>query len=229
MVKSLISSIPSDKQERRGWSVSVNGTPVNSVTEITIENPKFGLLKYGLTPGGYDGWSFHEVGGGGVVIVPYVRIDGVLHVGLVEQMRHNQGGRVLNLPRGFVDPNEPALLAASRELLEETEYEGKPFVLEGEAMNANSAFFETTEEGEGVKFFAIEVPPEALERINDRWAFKKDALIPATDESNMRKTAELILGVRFLPAKEAMKLADMFTVAGVGRLLAQQSTDSSRD
>ena len=56
---------------------------------------------------------------GAVVILP-VRDDG--HVVLVEQHRTSIGGELLELPAGTLEPGEDPLLAAQRELAEETGY-----------------------------------------------------------------------------------------------------------
>ena len=90
----LITDIPEEELEKRGWKVSVNGKPIINVSRVTISNPRFGEFNYGITRGKYDGWSFHEIGGGGSVIIPYVHINDSIFVGLIKQERHNQGGKV---------------------------------------------------------------------------------------------------------------------------------------
>lgn len=55
----------------------------------------------------------------------YVAIFGVREDGLivaVEEYRHGLGRTTLKLPAGYLEPDEPPLLAAQRELLEETGY-----------------------------------------------------------------------------------------------------------
>jgi len=221
----LITEIPDDKQATRGWKLHIDGTLVDRVKKVTLHNPKFGTLTYGSAQGGaYDVWEFHEIGGGGSVIVPYTGIDEKWHVGLVEQNRPNQGGKVLNLPRGFIQPGERHFKAAERELVEETSYAGVPEPLPGLPVNPNSAFFNTTGEGEGVKFFGIKIDRKYLELVDGLWRFKKGALVPTSSDAAQAKAAEGILGVRFVTLDEAMGVGDMFTVAGVGRLLASKLT-----
>ena len=217
----LIKEIPEELRQKRGWKVELNGEAVENVFHLKIFNPKFGEVNYGMTPGGYDGWSFHGIGGGGVVTVPFSIIDGELYVGLVKQLRQNQGGEAWNVPRGFLNPNESHFKAAMREYEEEVRYlspDRRVKPLEGENCNPNSAFFETAGKGEGVKYYSIEILPTQLELDPEQNAFKfKSGLLdPAT------KQAELILKCRFFAWRKSVQVADMFTVAAVGRLLAAQ-------
>lgn len=199
--------------------MTLNGQVVQHVSSLQIENPKFGVVSYGLTPPGYDGWSFKELGGGGSVIVPYAQIDGRLYIGVVEEARHNQGGKVLNVPRGFLDPGESHFNAAIRETEEEMGYTSgmAPFELEGIPMNPNSAFFETPWKGEGVRVFALPVRAEELERVENVYRFRPGVL-SSNQASKTAKLAERILGSRFVSYVHAVRLGDMFTVAAVGRL-----------
>lgn len=224
----LIGNIPQEKQEKRGWTVKVNGIVIEEllpksmgVEHLGIFNPRFGELAYGLTPGGWDGLGFHELGGGGSVIAPFVEKDGVLHIGMVKQNRPFQGGVVLNVPRGFLNPGEAHFQAAKRELEEETGYRpanDRVFLLVGDPANPNSAFFDTSEPGEGVKFFAFEVLSSEVEPDPDNKAllrFKAGVLEPA---SKAAKDAN-ILGCSFHPWEEAVAVSDMFTNTATARLL----------
>ncbi len=56
---------------------------------------------------------------GSAIIVPVTAAGEVL---MIEQYRYVVGQRLLELPAGLVDPGEDALLAAKRELIEETGY-----------------------------------------------------------------------------------------------------------
>ncbi len=219
-MNTLITDIPEEKQAKRGWKVELNGQTVEQMNRVRISHPKFGELNHGLTPGGWDGWSFHEIGGGGSVTVPFSVINDQLYVGVVEQNRPNQGGNVLNTPRGFLDPGEKHFEAAIREAGEElgvddNRIEERIFRLDGDPMNPNSTFFETAEEGEGVKLFAFSVLESELQNDGDGYIFREDSLKPAS------KAAEGILKCRMIPWKQAAQLGDMFTVAAVGRLLAR--------
>jgi 8-oxo-dGTP pyrophosphatase MutT (NUDIX family) len=220
---SLIVPIPSDKQEKRGWTVKLDGETIRNVGSLQISNPNFGVVTYGLTPPGYDGWSFKEIGGGGSVIVPYAQIDKQLYIGVVEQARHNQGGKVLNVPRGFLDPGESHFQAANREVVEETGYDPgdkKTVELVGDPMNPNSAFFETPEKNEGVKCYALQIQSRELEEREGMYVFRS-GILRSNASSKSARLAEQILGTRFIPYQQAVRLGDMFTVAAVGRLIGQ--------
>jgi 8-oxo-dGTP pyrophosphatase MutT (NUDIX family) len=224
--KTVLLDIPPEKQAGRGWKVWVNGQEIREVSRVTIDHPKFGTLEYGLDPGGYDRWSFHENGGGGSVIVPFAVCGGVVYVGVVEQKRVNQGGVVPNLPRGFLQPGENHFQAAGREAGEELggEVRHEPFPLDGEPMNPNSTFFETWDKlpdgsPEGVRFFGLPFQAHELEGSSDRLTFKPGVVRVRPDLQDKR-VAELILTCSFIPWDKAMRLGDMFTSAGTGRLLA---------
>ncbi|PLX22052.1 hypothetical protein C0584_00820 [Candidatus Parcubacteria bacterium] len=217
----LIKTIKADEQDKRSWTVELNGKRLEEVETVRIFNENFGELNYGMTIPGYDGISFHENSGGGVVCVPFVVIDGRLYIGMVQQERHNQGGKVWNLPRGFIDPGENHFEAMAREFEEEIRYSSpdkmvKP--LSGDPCNPNSAFFETPNKNEGVKFFSIEVLPKQLEleSISGGFRFRSGILKPLT------KAAEQIYSCRFFPWRETSCSSDMFTVAGIARLLSSQ-------
>jgi hypothetical protein len=110
---------PIAEGQPRSWRLTIDGR-VEQVASLSLEDPRFGTLSYGMSEQGYNTWSFHENGGGGVVTVPFTFREGGLLVGVVEQLRPNQGGSVLNVPRGFLDPDEESAHAAARELSEET-------------------------------------------------------------------------------------------------------------
>lgn len=209
--------IDKKNQAKRGWAVELDGEKVEQVAHLRLFNPRFGILEYGLTPQGYDAWSFHENGGGGSVIVPYAKIGGQIFIGVVEQFRQNQGARkVLNVPRGFLAVGENHFGTAVNELEQETGVRTVELsLLEGSPLNPNSAFF-VTEEGEGVRFYSLEVKESELifNEGNDAYVFNPGVLKPIS------KSGELIFGCRFIPWKAAAELGDMFTVAIVARLLA---------
>lgn len=227
MKRGLINPISPEKQKERGWTFEVNGKKVPDVASIQLSNPNFGEWAYGLTRGGWDGWAFHEVGGGGSVVIPFVVVKGELYIGLLRQERPNQGGEVWNVPRGFLKPGEGHFAAAKREFKEEAglaDIKKRLLLLEGEPANPNSAFFVTSKPTEGVKFYAFEVLEEEVEPIT---------LIPLSTEAIYRlkkgmvkpvsKQAEEILSCRFHRWQRVARLGDMFTLAALARLVASQA------
>lgn len=216
--KSLIKPIPAVP---RDWKVSVDGVLLPRTNSVVIDHPKIGTLTYGETPQGYDGWAFHEEGGGGSVVLPFVILKDELFVAVVLQDRPNQGGKVLNAPRGFLDPGEDRCLGAARELAEEVGLRPSPssiFALPGTPGNPNSTFFETWDEGEGVTFFGIEVAEDQVAYISETLCFKPGAL-DRSPPAKHKQLVEKIFRAQFMTWMEAAKLGDLFTNAAVARLL----------
>ena len=227
--KTILKSIP--QGHKRGWALTVNGQTVPEVENFTLENPAFGTLTYGLQPAGYDGWTFHENGGGGSVIVPHFLSNGEVYVGLLTEERPTQGGLVLNLPRGFIEIGETHFQAAQREAGEEMslkETTKRPLSeLLGTPANPNSAFFESWGLGEGVRFFGLRFEESDIVRNGDELTLNASLLQPTSDQVKQKALLEKIVGkARFVPWHTAILCSDMFTVAGTGRLMG--SLRSSR-
>lgn len=203
-------------QKKRGWTLTLNGAVVSEVEYLSLTNPRFGKLEYGLTPGGWDAWSFHEVGGGGSIIIPYAEIRGQIYIGMVRQNRPNQGGEVWNVPRGFLAFGENHFGTAQQELEQEVGYVSPELeLLAGKPMNPNSAFF-LTQGDEGVRAYALHVlESQLVDGGTAGWAFNPKILRPIS------KSAELIFGCRFFTCQQASEVGDMFTLAGMARLLAR--------
>lgn len=191
---------------------------------MTLENPTFGTVTYGMAAEGYDTWSFREVGSGGVVVLPFAFVAGALHVLVIRQHRRNQGGEVWNAPRGFLDAGETSIEAGVRELREETGYAAGAalFELAGAPTNPNSTFFETPAPDHGVRFCAVEVPESKLRPADGGLGWSPSAIERGVDSSEAMDR-ERIVAARFVPWTEAVHVADMFTVAAVARLLAHLS------
>ncbi len=224
-----IESMPAEM--KRGWSVIVERPDgsldeLSEVARVTIVNPKFGALNYGKSPlGAFDQWAFHEVAGGGSVIVPYVRLPaGELFVGLLEEKRPFQSATpVWNVPRGFLDPKEKHFEAAGRELKEEAGLEVEQLqLLPGEPVNPNSAFFETWGEApdgqpEGIRFFAVELPKRYLKWTDmeaGRGLLDPEVVKPAT-----KGLAEKICKCEFRYIFDAIGNGDGFTDIALSRLV----------
>lgn len=212
-------------QAKRGWRVRVNGQEVPDVTSLELHQEKMGVsLKYGQHPGGYDSFEIHEQGGGGAVTVPYAIVEGRLLIGVVAQNRPAAGGVVLELPRGFLDPGENHDEAALRETHEETGLDAvkSRLIKLGSERNPNSTFFNTSKDGEGISFYAIQVEPNELVKVENQdgtshYAFTSDIQSQAEGD----KAAERILGSKFIPVTEAVHSSDILTEAGVGLLTAR--------
>ncbi|KKQ79987.1 MAG: hypothetical protein UT02_C0018G0001, partial [Parcubacteria group bacterium GW2011_GWC2_38_7] len=130
-----------------GWDLLVDGVLI-PMREMSLIHPKFGEVRFGLSPAGkYGTWGFAEVGGGGAVDVPFFMHPELgLMVGLVQQPRPFMSTEpVWNLPRGFMDPGETHFESAVRELKEEVGAKGgkRVFLLDGDPVNPNSTFFVT--------------------------------------------------------------------------------------
>lgn len=219
----LIRPLTDEEQEKRGWKIQVNGVLVRDVSSVRLFNEKMGLeFRYGMRAEGYDGVVLHEPGGGGSVLVPFVTFDNTLHIGMLEQERKTQGGNALNLPRGFLDPGESHFETAAREMQEETgvaidRSRIKDFNKYARSGNANSAFFGTSRDDEGVHFYGVEflsqeVEEEPLPSLALR--LRDDTIRPK--EGN--QMAERIFSCRFYPWRIAAGVGDLFTNAGLARL-----------
>ena len=216
-----------EAQAKRGWQLSVNGEVVaEPIAEAALKHSKMGVeVTYGLRPEGYDGFVIRELGGGGAVTIPYmVDKTGDIFIGVVEENRPLLGGKVKNVPRGFMDKGETHKEAAIREMSEETGLRalGSRFIQLTEGLNPNSTFFDTSgSAAEGVSIFALHVMVDELEPTHDEHGneiYVFPAHVRAQAEGD--KTAERILGSRFIPLKEAAASRDMFTSAATGQLLS---------
>lgn len=219
--------ISEEKQASRGWTIALNGERVGRVTSLTMEQEKMNIkITYGVRPEGYDAPIIKEAGGGGSVIVPFVKVNGEIFVGLVEENRGTCGGMVLNIPRGFLQPGETHFQTAKREIEEETGYqkvEKNLYPLEGNLMNPNSAFFVTDTPDKGVKAFKLPVESSEVKILTDSekpedriYEFNPEVIKPVS------KIGERVLQSKFCHWRKALEVQDMFSVAAVGRLIKEE-------
>ena len=86
----------------------------------------------------------HHPGGAAIVA-----LDAEQRVCLIRQFRHAAGGWIWELPAGKLEPAEPALETAKRELVEEAGVEGYVWVSLGDYVSSPGVFTET------VKLFMV--------------------------------------------------------------------------
>ncbi len=226
MPNGLVRPMTAEEIAKRGWQLYLNGELVPDVASARLVQPKMGIeLAYGMRPEGFDGPVITEPGGGGSVIVPFTERDGKLYIGMVEQKRPLQGGVVLNVPRGFLRPDENHFQAANREATDETAYVAanlELFELFGDGVNPNNAFFNTNKKGMGVRFFALKVPEQHINWTpgDSPLATFKEGVLKTDPASSAAKVAEGILKCRFQAWWEATLVGDMFTLAAIARLQA---------
>lgn len=223
-----------EAQTRRGWRLEINGKEFEEPIESArLFNSRLGVeVQYGQRPEGYDGPVLKEPGGGESVTIPYYVHEDNLYIGVVEEARptctDGTNERVLNVPRGFLTPGETHFETAKRELAEEAGYEPleKRIVqLNGEPLNPNSTFF-VTGKNKGVRMYGVQVygfevsATKSSEDPSEReFQFDKEVIKPAS------RIGERIGGSKFIHWTKAASQIDMFTAAGVARILA--TTQSS--
>jgi len=127
----------------------------------------------------------HHPGGAAIAA-----LDAEQRVCLIRQFRHAAGGWIWELPAGKLEPAEPALATAQRELREETGTDGTDWVSLGDYVSSPGVFTET------VKLFmvrglrAAKMQHEASELIEVHWIPLAEACRRALDgELNDGKTA----------------------------------------
>lgn len=208
----------------RGWRIHLDHNPIATpATSMRLGHEQMGIsVEYGFKD--YDRPVIKEAGGGGSVTIPYhVTPDGRLYIGVVRERRDLMGGMVWNAPRGFMNPGEQHFKTAVREYIEETGHhvpEQRIREIKGQPTNPNSAFFDTSGENEGVKFYAIEILQDELRAIDDDTQNPQYIFDPVQLEA-VSAVAKKIMGTTFISVEDALQLADQFTVAGVGRLFME--------
>jgi len=215
--KKILTPIPDERQASRGWSLTIDGELVPKVHELTLTNIRFGTLRYGSLNGLYDCWCYHENGGGDAVIIPFCFIKEKLYVGVVEQNRPFAGGKVLNIPRGFLQMDESLIEGGYREATEElgVDVRGRIFQLPGSPGNCNSTFFNTAQAHEGDRFLCVRFVDTDLEACSDRIGYYKFR----SENNPLNEAGEHISGCFFIPWQEAATVSDLYTNAAVARLL----------
>lgn len=216
----ILRPIADEEQGTRGWRLKLNGKLVKRVRSLRLES-RFGTLQYGMTSRLYDTWAYEEVnrGSAGSVIVPYVVVSNHLYIGLVCQERHAMGGKVWGIPRGYKEKGETFLETACREAGEELGFNlAERFIeLSGSPVNPHGGFFVTLDENDGIRFFSLEI--KANEVIEETTEYGRVFRLHKRTQEVTSKVGEQIFDAKFFPWEEALQLKDMFTIAGIGRLL----------
>ena len=220
-------------EQKRDWSLVVNGEEIHDVESVTLVNTRLNMsVDYGMRPEGYDGFVIRELGG--AVTIPYTMdLNGQIYIGLVNEYRPTTGEKsTLNVPRGMTDLGEDHKTTAERELAEETGYRlqkiGKRVVQLASNLNVNSSLFDNSrEENQGVSVYGVRVESDELVLNHDDdgslfYSFPNDTTHQAESD-----TSELIYGSKFVPLAEAAQSKDMFTVSAVGLLVVQLLTDGN--
>jgi len=228
ILKTVVTKLGSLRDvKQRGWALlfkmsdgEFREVELAEVAQVLLHNPKFGTLIYGQAPGGkpWDQWSFHENGGGGSCTIPYFFTEGVLYIGMLKQHRPLQSDEpVWNIPRGFLqggDHGETAQAEFQEEtgILQRLDFS----LLEGAGVDPNSAFFETWVKDEGVRFFRVCFPESLLLRDE-----KTGYYVLKSGVKPLAQTESFFGGLTFLPLSEASMVGDAFSLAAIGRLVAQ--------
>jgi hypothetical protein len=206
---------PIPEGHKRGWEIHVNGVRRDDVNHVEFKS-RFGELPFGLRPEGYDGWAFHETGGGGAVTLPYTVMDGdALYVGLIKENRPNMGGEQLCIVGGFIAPGETHAAAQVRGADEEAGLNSASAVeLPGLPFCSNRLFFVADPaKGEGMHAYALEIPKVFV--VNGDNGLRYD--IP----EELRPKFGKIVNVTLLPVFCAIQAtADALALAAIARLLA---------
>jgi ADP-ribose pyrophosphatase YjhB (NUDIX family) len=226
------SVIPTDAAA--GWNIAIfdrhgNALTTDQIGLVVAHNPKMGVsIGYGMTRSKYDGFLIRETGGGGSVTAMYAIINGHVYVGVLEQDRFTQGGKILNCARGYRNPGESAFGTAVREFKEETGLQLPALMtyeLKGSPVNPNSAHYMTAEDGEGVRFYACRLPLEIIELRGGEYRIKQSVIDRASEEDRRK---EGIFGIKLIPWQKAMLLQDGFSVIATARLITDDRTNKRK-
>ncbi len=219
MAKKFESKLQSLKGLKRGWKLyrlrDGKEEEIQDVGEnVILRNERFGQLTYGKSPSGpWDQWAFHENGGGGAVTIPYTIIGDKIYIGMMKQARPLQADDpVWNIPRGFLQADDHKQ-TASAEFREETGVTNiEVEEMQGDFVNPNSAFFQTSGANEGVGLYAAYFPNNLLEEEEDNYVLKEKV-------KPLDKAEKLFGNLTFLPLSVASQVGDAFTLSAIGRLV----------
>jgi 8-oxo-dGTP pyrophosphatase MutT (NUDIX family) len=134
----------------------------------------------------------HHPGGAAIVA-----IDASARVCLIRQYRHAAGGWIWELPAGKLEPREPPLETARRELSEEAGRTARTWHPLGVYMSSPGVFTESVHLFMALELESVKMSHEAGELIEVHWVELEDACARALDgEINDGKTALGLLRAR---------------------------------
>jgi ADP-ribose pyrophosphatase len=124
-------------------------------------------------------------------------IDAQQRVCLIRQYRHAAGGWIWELPAGRLEPGEPALATAQRELIEETGTSAQSWQSLGDYVSSPGVFDETVHLFLARELHSVKMAHEAAELIEVHWLDLEEACTRALDgHINDGKTALGLLRAR---------------------------------
>jgi ADP-ribose pyrophosphatase len=140
----------------------------------------------------------HHPGGAAVVAV-----DAASRVCLLRQYRHAAGGWIWELPAGKLEPNEPPLTTAQRELIEEAGRDAREWRSLGTYVSSPGVFTEIVHLYLALGLDSVKMALEEGELIEVHWVDLEQACARAEDgDINDGKTAVGLLRARSVLARE---------------------------
>jgi ADP-ribose pyrophosphatase len=135
-----------------------------------------------------------------------VALDGGGKVCLLHQYRHAAGGWIWELPAGKLEPGEPPLLTAQRELIEEAGMQAARWQALGPYVSSPGVFTETVHLFLARDLQCCKISHEPAESIEIHWVDFADACgRAARGDINDGKTALGLLRVQALMASGALE------------------------
>jgi ADP-ribose pyrophosphatase len=138
----------------------------------------------------------HHPGGAAIVA-----LDNEQRVCLIRQFRHAVGGWIWELPAGKLEPNEPPLETARRELIEEAGCEAADWQSLGAYVSSPGVFTETVRLFMARTLRAAKIAHEAAELIEIHW-------IPIAEACRRALNGELVDGKTVVGLLRAKALLD---------------------
>ena len=167
----------------------------------------------------YEAIAYYEAGGGGTVVIPFVVVEGRLHIGVLIQHRQLMGQKpVMTAAGGYKAPADVSdRQTGERELREEVTRQSvilRGFMIEGDPVNPNRAVVITAGEGEGVTFFAAEINSDYVKKVDDGYYH----FVPGAGDVD--PGVEKALKTVFIPVREAARSPCGFVRCGTLALIA---------